>query len=634
MALGLLIGLPVNVDDKGAPEYSAGALFSQCLQSLAPPMGYSTKTQLVPGKRIDHARNEIVEVALRDGAEHVLFLDSDVLFPPNSFQTLLLRQRNNPNHKLISGVYWGKSNPTFPLLFHEEGRGSFLDWKLGDYIKIWATGMGLILIHTDVFRALEPPWFTIDYGLTQDKETGGMSASSMTEDLPFCDRVGKAGFDIYADTGVQAGHYDRNTGITFGMNEAFPQAQPRHPDTGTLFIGDLMAGGEDCRILSPNPNTNPTWVGPPDKIPEGEYQSIKVKDANIEHMKINEVTREWADHVKPGGSLEVILPDYVEMIANGVPLTGKQVYKPDVQELAMQLAGLVEVTREKGETSYLIKARKPKDDTPLVSIIIPCKDLQDMTAQCLASLAEHTKVDANYEVIVVDNGSVNPYPPMGDKMVRLEQTLPFGAAIEEGVKAAGDSSYLVLLNNDTVLTQDEWLENLLARIRGRGQIAAVGPKQLMPNGTIYHAGIGFTEERIPFHEFVGFSHDHATVQQEKEVLALNFGCVLIRRSVFEEFPFDPQFSIIGNYEDIDWCLRVRKAGMILVYTPSAELIHFGARTQAEMPDKGRECVERNRAKFINKWKEEKPELFGQEPSAVSTDDSVQEQEAVQPEEEA
>ena len=633
MGLGLVIGLPVNVDDKGAPYYSAGAQFAQCLNSLAPPMGYSTKTHMVSGKRIDHARNEIVEVALRDKAEHVLFLDSDVLFPPHSFQTLLLRQRNNPEHKIISGVYWSKSNPTFPLVFVEEGRGSLLDWRIGDYIKTWGIGMGLVLIHTDVFRAMEPPWFEIDYGLTVNKETGGISSSSMTEDLPFCDKAGKLGFEIWVDTGIQAGHYDRDHGVTFGLNESFPQAQRRHPDNDQLYIGDILAGGEDCRVLSPNLNTMPTWVGPPDVIPEGEYKSIKVKDANIEHMKINEVTQRWSDHVKPGGTLEVMLPDYVEMIQNGVPLQGTNAYKPEVQELAMQLAGLSDVVRTKDKEWYVIKGRKPVDKKPLVSIIIPAHGLNDLTAQCLASLREKTKTEISYEVIVVDNGSEEPYPPMGDKLIRLEKNLPFGAAVEEGMRKA-DGIYLLLLNNDTIIIQDTWLDNLLHRIRGHGNVAAVGPKQLQPNGTIYHAGIGFTEDRIPFHEFAGFSHDHATVQREKECLALNFGCVLLRKELLEEYPFDPRFGDIGNYEDIDWCLRIREIGLAMVYTPSSEIIHLGAVTQAQLPDRGRGAVETNRAKFQEKWKEAKPELFGQEPSAVPADTGSPGQDEVQPEDEA
>lgn len=624
MPLGCIIGLPVRVNERGNPEFSAGVRFANCLQSLAPPMNYQTKTLTVPGKRIDDARNEIVRQALQDNAEHVLFLDTDVIFPPHAFQQLLLRHRNNPEHKIISGVYWSKSNPCFPLIFHEAGRGSFMDWRIGDYIKAgYAIGMGLSLIHTDVFRAMEPPWFLVNYGFSSDSETGLGMSSSLTEDLYFCEKAGNAGYEIWVDTSIQAGHYDSFSGVTFGLNESFPQAQRRDPaEYDTLYIGDMITGGENGHVLSENPRIKPTWVAPPEKIPTGRYQRygrICVKDVDILPEALPEAVVDWVVHLKDGHQLEVLHPDFAEIISTGVALKRKIIYGPQVYEAAMTQAGLVNVKKEKEGSYWHLYGYKRECVSPLVSIIVVAHGLEEMTNQCVRSLREGTTGDFSYEVVLVDNGSPKPLPKMGDKQVRLNDNIPYGAAVQRGIDAADeDSVYLLFLNNDTVIVQENWLENLLKRIRGQYRIAAVGPKQISQFGTIHHTEIGFDDNRVPYHKYHGFGHDHPTVQVEKETLALNFGCVLLRREIFDKLGgFDERFALAGNYEDIDWCLRARKEGHGLLYTPSSQIVHFGAATFQDRikreGDKGKDWHDRslveNQKRFVERWKDEKDEFF-------------------------
>lgn len=622
MSLGVVIGLPCYADEHGNPRFSAGARFALCLGSISPPMNFQSQTLPVWGKRIDIARNEIVEGALRQNGEFVFFIDTDVLFPPTAFQTLLLRHRNNPELKVISGVYWSKSNPTFPLIFHEMGRGSYLNWKVGDFLEdIFATGMGLTLIHTDVFRKMEPPWFTINYGLNIDPETGAMGASSMTEDLPFCERCHELGFKVSVDTGIQAGHYDEASGNIFGLNPSMPQAQGRSPNEHkTLYIGDILAGGEPADVLSTDKTLIPTWLGPPDVIPtDKKYKEIKVKDPAVKFEKLGDVLKEYVNHLEDGGQLFIMHPDFAEMLEVN-PLSHDAIYKPDFIEAHLQGLGLTEVQRTKDGAYFVIKGRKPKAGHPLVSIIVVAHDAHEMTRNCIESLRS---TEGEYEIVLVDNGSEEPYPNMGDRHIRLERNLPYGQAVTEGVKISDQRApYVLLLNNDTQIIQTDWLVNLLQRIRGQGNVAAVGPKQITPQGTIYHAGIAF-DNRVPFHPFHGFAHDFNAAQEEKMALALNFGCVLLRREMLEKFPLDTRFGLAGNYEDIDWCLRVRKAGGVLIYTPSATIIHIGAGTfRSEIDkhgDEGKEwhdrSLEENRARFLEKWKDEDGILFGEEPKA-------------------
>lgn len=632
--LGAIIGLPVweNVNYR----------FVQTLQGIAPPMNYSTSTVMVANKRIDHARNEIVAAALRAGAEHVFFLDSDVLAPPGAFQQLLLRARNN-NHKIVSGVYWSKSNPCYPLIFHEPGCGSNMDWRVGDYIKApYAIGMGLVLIHTDVFRAISDScWYTIDYGLTIDKETGATMASSMTEDLPFCQRALDAGFDIWVDTGIQAGHlvttqdyqevwkrtfidvfretqdpdlserraYEESAkvqvGQIFGLNESMPQAQGRSPaDYDTLYIGEMLSGGEPGDVLAPSHALKPTWIGPPEIVPVDKvYGRVCVKDVSISPDAYPTAVENWVNHLKGGAELEILSQD-----PSSFDCFSGHVYSPAFLEQQMANAGLTEIRRAQTQNYWHIKGRKRLDSDPVVSIVILAHDQPEMTGQCVVSLREKTKSEVPYEIIVVDNGSDPPLPSLGDRQVRCDENLSYGQGMTAGIKES-KAPYVLLLNNDTVCIQEDWLDALLLRIRGKGNVAAVGPKQIHPNGTVYHSEIGFTEARVPYHPTTGVSHDHMSVQVEKAVLALNFGVVLVRRQLFDAIPFDERFGDIGNYEDIDWCLRAREMGLTLIYTPAVEWLHFGGQTQGQDIERSKLAIEVNRVKFVEKWKDADEGLF-------------------------
>jgi len=613
MPLGCMIGLPCNADKYGNPVYEAGARFALHMNALAPPMNYSTSTMPVVGMRIDHARNAIAKAALDADAEHVLFLDTDVLFPPNAFTQLLWRYRNNPTHKIISGVYWSKSNPSFPLVFEMGGRGSYLDWKVGDYIEAeYAVGMGLVLIHTDVFRAIQPPWFEINYGLNIDRETGRTCASSMTEDLPFCEKAQAAGFQIWVDTGIQAGHYDKHTGKIFALNESMPQAQGRSAKKATtLYIGNILVGGEPAHVLSTDPGLKPTWIGPCDKVPtEDSYHLVGVKDPDVTRERIGDVAHEWARVVEDGGRLEILHPNYAKLIEEGTQFNTRALYNNKVIEEALTGAGFVDVHTGENKNYFHISAHKPAKGA-LVSLFVVAHDLHDMTRECIDSLRKSKHRGFPIEIILIDNASETPFEKLGDKTIRSDINLCYGDALKLAAQfASKESQYFMLMNNDTLAVQDNWIENLLERIRGNGQIAAVGPKQLQPSGTIYHTEIGFTPERVPFHLWAGYAHDHPQVQTEKFVLALNFGVVLMRRQYFESIPLDPLFGEIGNYEDIDWCLRARQRDLRLLYTPSAEIMHYGAKSQAEQPERSKECIEKNRQAFVDKWKDAPAELFG------------------------
>lgn len=174
------------------------------------------------GRPIDEARNRLALDALRHGASHVLFYDSDMAAPPGSLGRLLGRRK-----PIVSGLAFGRAEPHLPIVLAEKENGKYivawnrtLDWigrhdwldmsfrgkllpdEQGSMMSVQATGMAFTLIRADVLKRLEPGW--ADGGipewfrLNEDRVAG--------EDARFCERAALAGFDIWLDRSVIVGH--------------------------------------------------------------------------------------------------------------------------------------------------------------------------------------------------------------------------------------------------------------------------------------------------------------------------------------------------------------------------------------------------------------------------------------------
>jgi hypothetical protein len=210
--LKVLIGVPAIQD----PTW----FFVLSMNSIAYPPNYTKTTQICWGREIGEARNHIVRQALKSNVQYILFLDDDVMVPPDIF----LKLRNHDTD-IASALYCTKSNPAYPLIFESEGDGCFEDWKLGDIIKTWGCGLGATLINTDIFRSgkIKEPWFkTTKLEAINDPDGSGWHWRSGTEDLYFYTKVMDAGYDLIVDTSVQCDHYDRLSKIRYPL-EGFKQ---------------------------------------------------------------------------------------------------------------------------------------------------------------------------------------------------------------------------------------------------------------------------------------------------------------------------------------------------------------------------------------------------------------------------
>ncbi len=137
------------------------------------------------------ARNNGVRKAQEFGADHILFLDSDMVFPRTTLHRLLLHQKD------IVGATYSKRVPPYPVL------GAALDSSPSPeqgLLEMKRLPAGCLLIKMSVFAALSEPYFRFSH----DESTGEIYG----EDYVFCDRARAAGFRIWCDgiLSLEIGH--------------------------------------------------------------------------------------------------------------------------------------------------------------------------------------------------------------------------------------------------------------------------------------------------------------------------------------------------------------------------------------------------------------------------------------------
>ena len=304
----------------GIPSFGmVSTYFLQARLSQQFPLVSSAFDKIVLNKPIADARNEIVEFALSQGANYIYWLDDDVIAPPDAFLKLF-----NQHKDIINGVYWSKSNPPMPLLFRGHLDGPYYDWHKGDLIEIDAAGSGLTLVKTDVYRKIQKelgePWYSVNYSsFAGIKDT----PVNNTEDLYFYWKAKKAGYKVWADTSIQAFHYDKNSGVMFGIPANSPQANADWEilPEGSKLIADIGSGPispymrDEGKVVSFDirEELRPSVVCDIRHLPvPNQTFDIVYSSHTLEHFgfhDVQNVLKEWVRTLKIGGELRLIVPN-------------------------------------------------------------------------------------------------------------------------------------------------------------------------------------------------------------------------------------------------------------------------------------------------------------------------------------
>lgn len=239
-------------------------------------------------------------------------------------------------------------------------------------------------------------------------------------------------------------------------------------------------------------------------------------------------------------------------------------------------------------------------DRALTSIVIVTYNRLELTRQCVDSLVAHTSQP--YELLFVDNASRDDtvaylkerFGP--ESIIANDSNEGFVRAANQGIAAArGD--YVLLLNNDTVVTSG-WLEALQRAAERSADVGIVGGKIVGPDGRVQLAGayIAFDGSARMIGE--GLSPEDPSLAQEREVCYVGGHCMLIKREVLDAIgPLDESYGF-GYHEDTDYCYRAREAGFRVVYTPDCVVHHqlFGT----PLPER-QKIIAENQRLFLNKW---------------------------------
>ena len=266
-----------------------------------------------------------------------------------------------------------------------------------------------------------------------------------------------------------------------------------------------------------------------------------------------------------------------------------------------------------GNTLGTYKVNYEIKGNPKVSIIIPNKDYVSTLKVCLKSIAKLTTYE-NYEVIVVENNSEEQktfdyYDEINGKdkvkVVKYpEKGFNYSKIINYGV-ANSDGEYIIQLNNDTELITPNWIEEMLGFAQ-REDVGAVGAELFYPDKSIQHAGIiigiggvaGHVFRNIP-HGMHGYFSKDAMIQNMSAVTA---ACIMAPRKMYEAVGnMDEKFEVAFN--DVDFCLKIREQGKLIVYNPYVQFIHYESKSRGfedtlEKQKRFKGEVER----FQKKWK--------------------------------
>jgi GT2 family glycosyltransferase/glycosyltransferase involved in cell wall biosynthesis len=217
-----------------------------------------------------------------------------------------------------------------------------------------------------------------------------------------------------------------------------------------------------------------------------------------------------------------------------------------------------------------------------VSIIVLTYNKLEYTRRCFDRLRETTE---DYELVVVDNASTDGTVEYlreleaADGQVRVvynTENRGFAAGCNRGVSAASCET-ICLLNNDT-LPSPGWLDAM--RFALKEDVGAVGAKLTFADGTLQHCGIVFrfqphpVPHYVPDHRFLGQPADLREANVLEEVPGVTAACLLTTCTVWMRVGGMDQGYAVANFEDVDFNLKIRDAGLKVVYQPEAHVVHF------------------------------------------------------------
>ena len=345
--------------------------------------------------------------------------------------------------------------------------------------------------------------------------------------------------------------------------------------------------------------------------------------SGFEGAQDHDLVLRCAEHLRPDQIIHIPHVLYHWRMIKGSTAAGAET-KPCAQEAGrravfehLQRSGTPAEVSSAGSGRYRVHWPLPAV-LPKVSILIPTRNQLGLLRQCITTLNRLTDYP-NRELIVIDNGSDEPEAlaylaelQMLPNTQVLRDASPFNySALNNLAARAASGELLVLLNNDIEVIDGHWLREMVSQALRPG-VGAVGAKLLYADRTIQHGGVILgTDSGDGFGGVAGPAQKglarHADGYLGRAVLAQSFSavtaaCLVIQKSRFDEVGGLDAEHLAVTYNDVDFCLRLKEAGYINVWTPYAELIHHESVSRGrDRSGKNHERFMRERAYMLARW---------------------------------
>lgn len=235
------------------------------------------------------------------------------------------------------------------------------------------------------------------------------------------------------------------------------------------------------------------------------------------------------------------------------------------------------------------KIEKKKENNRIVlSIIIINWNNKNILRDCLKSIYKTQSYDS-FEIIVVDNhsgdGSVElikkEFPDV--MLIENDENLGFARANNQAIKIAG-GNYILLLNNDTVLTNNYCFDRMVDYMKENPQVGILGCKLLYPDGTLQSCGENFPSLWGIFKSQILFTKTWKRLGKNKQgdnhFKKVDFvcgACLLTRKEILDKIGLlREKYFMYG--EDVEFCYRVRQAGYEIGVLTNESIIHLHSKS--------------------------------------------------------
>lgn len=245
-----------------------------------------------------------------------------------------------------------------------------------------------------------------------------------------------------------------------------------------------------------------------------------------------------------------------------------------------------------------------KESAPKISIIIILWNSVHLTYRCLKTLLDEQKLNncPSFEVIIFNNASSDSTSKLLEltdnlKIINNDQNIGFLLGCNEAAKiACGDS--ILLLNSDAFVRKGA-LNAAYSALYSDTNIGVVGGRIVLPSGVLQEAGSIIWDDGSTVGYCKGESEYYPAAMYKRQVDYCSGAFLMTLRSVWQDLQgFDENFAP-AYYEEVDFCLRVRQRGLIILYEPWAIIDHYEFGSENKLGD-SRDLMLKNRSKFVRK----------------------------------